>query len=127
TRCENLGPLRDRVTASATDDFLAVLPCPEPLPTAIEGHLFGIEVGGPVVPDTNDVASITEEHARQMAVLLTDLAYLERCSTLGVAPESGRRPRTNEARERLAARLAKDVRETRCKYELCVDLYEQAF
>jgi hypothetical protein len=103
------------------------LPCPQPLSTAIEGAMFGMEVGGPIVPDAEDVASITEEHAREMLVLLADITYLERCQAAGVLPESGRRPRTEEQRERFAARLTKELAYIRNKYEQCVDLYEQAF
>ena len=116
-----------RETPSAAAAFLASLPCPEPLPTAIEGGLFGMEVGGPIVPEAEDIASLTQEHAREMSVLLVEIAYLERCQSTGTVPESGRRPRTDEERERLAVRLSKELADSRCKYELCVDVYEQAF
>ena len=107
------GPLAIDETAPANEGLFAGLPCPEPLPTAIEGGLFGMEVSGPIVPDAEDVASITEEHAREMVALLTDIGYLERCQAIGVAPESGRQPRTDEHRERLAARLTKELADTR--------------
>jgi hypothetical protein len=106
---------------------MAGLPCPQPLPTAIEGGIFGMEVDGPIVPDAEDVDSITEEHAREMLVLFTEIAYLQRCQAVGIVPESGRRPRTEEQHERLAARLTKVLADFRDKYEQCLDLYEQAF
>ncbi len=86
-----------------------------------------MEISGPIVPDADDVASITDEHAREMLALLTDIGYLERCQAIGVAPESGRRPRTVEQRERLAARLTRELADTRGTYESCVDLYDEAF
>jgi hypothetical protein len=86
-----------------------------------------MEVGGPIVPDAEDVASITEEHAREMAALLADIAYLQRCQVVGVSPNSGRSPRTEVERERLDARLTKELADARRKYEACFDLYEEAF
>jgi hypothetical protein len=86
-----------------------------------------MEVGGPIVPDAEDVASITEEHAREMLALLADIAYLERCQAVGILPESCRRPRSEEQRQRLATRLTKELTYIRDKYEQCIDLYEQAF
>jgi hypothetical protein len=73
------------------------------------------------------VAAITEKHAGEMVALLTDVAYLERCPTLGIAPETGRRSRSDERQARLMARLATAIAESRGKYESCVDLYDEAF
>lgn len=90
--CGKLCTLLTNATSPEASLFHAgsSLPCPEPLPAAIEGSVFGREDSGPIVPDAQHVAALTEEHAREVAALLTDLAYLGRCRTLGIEPKSGR-------------------------------------
>jgi hypothetical protein len=101
------------------------LPCPIPLEAAIEAGVFGQEPAGPVVPDSDDVAALTYEHACEMQALLADYAYLSRCQRLGVAPATGRPPRGDiqSSHERLAA----EIRRTLLRYYDCLAVYEEAF
>lgn len=83
-------------------DYLAdaSLPCPAPLDSAIEARLFGVRADGTFRPSSEEVASITRQHALGMLDLLCESQRLERCLKLDVHPVSGRPLRRRYAEDR---------------------------
>lgn len=74
----------------AFDAARSKLPCPQPLPEAVEAILFGLDTDGSPCPSPDQVREVTSAHAQELCVLVYDMAWLEECVATGRHPESGR-------------------------------------
>jgi hypothetical protein len=102
------------------------LPCPTPLPGAVEGGVFGMTTAGPLCPDESEIREITEEHARQMISLLAGLKHFQRCERFQLDPDSAKSlsPQKHAA---LAPSIQREIADYTCQYQSCVVVYELAF
>ncbi|TWT44364.1 hypothetical protein RAS1_07780 [Phycisphaerae bacterium RAS1] len=103
------------------------LPIPAPLPQAVDAGVFGQTVNGPVEPDVDEVAALTEQHADEMIVLLADCNAIEDSIRDGCDPRTGRVPKTPEARTRLAESLQAEAHRLSTAYADAVAAYAGAF
>lgn len=88
----------------------------QPLKAAIDAGVFGITGAGPIEPDENDVAALTQEHSHELITTLVEMGVLEDALRSGIDPRSGRMPRTSEAGERLAERCRSELHTLKSKY-----------
>lgn len=103
------------------------LPIPVPLRKAVDAGVFGQTVTGPVEPDADEVAALTEQHADEMIVLLADCNAINDSIRNGCDPHTGRVPKTAEARTRLAESLNGEVCRLSNAYADAVAAYAEAF
>lgn len=103
------------------------LPIPAPLSQAVSAGVFGQTITGPVEPDADEVAALTEQHAHEMLVLLADGNAIEDSIRNGSDSRTGRVPRTPEARTRLAEFLQAEARRLSTAYADAVAAYAEAF
>lgn len=116
---------KERLSSAALSQiqkFFSALPCPTPLPEAAEAGVFGQTEAGPVSPDESEVREITEEHARQMVSLFTDLSHLVWCDKYRLDPRN-LRPIPLSREETIKAQLAREIAEYAWQYQSCVDVY----
>lgn len=99
------------------------MPCPEPSAAG----LFRFDEQGVVVPSAEEVRELTEEYARELAGILTEVDHLRRCALYVVDPTSGKTPRTSEKRQALAQRLAAEAEKLWRHYEDALAVYAEAF
>jgi hypothetical protein len=109
------------------DTIPAVLPCPEPLAEAVHAGVFGYDEQGLIVPDAEDVRAMTEEHARELVITLSELDHLRRCAHYPIDPVSGKTPRSEEGRERLVNRLNNQAAQLEQHYEDVLAAYADGF
>lgn len=114
-------------TTSEREFEQSVLPCPEPLPLAVEAGVFGFDEEGAFVPSVESVRALTMEHASELASTLLDFLHAEHCAALGINPESGRAPRGGEGREALISRLRREVSRLKEHYEDLLAAYAEGF
>lgn len=103
------------------------LPIPVPLRQAVDAGVFGQTVTGPVEPDADEVAALTEQHADEMIVLLADCNAVNDSIRNGCDPHTGRVPKTSEAQTRLAESLHAEARRLSNAYADAIAAYAQAF
>ena len=70
---------------------------------------------------------LTEEHAREMVILLADHRYLESCLEQGIDPNSRRTPRNVARQEQLQESLTKEIDQLAARYQGCMSAYVDAF
>lgn len=126
-RCTGEAHQEVATQADAPASLVAPLPLPAPLPDAIEAGVFGVTEDGPINPDDEAVAAITEEHAREMLSTLADMQAVEEGLRTGHDPRTGRTPRTPESRERLAEFLAREKQRLQNAYGDALAAYAQGF
>lgn len=103
------------------------LPCPDPLESSVNAGVFGYDEQGLVVPDADDVRAMTEEHARELRVILSELDHVNRCARHGIDPVSGKLPRGEERREALTKRLQSQAAQFAEYYEDALAAYADGF
>lgn len=103
------------------------LPIAKPLPAAVDAGTFGWTTDGPIVPDDEEVAALTAEHANGMIVLLSDCQAVENAQRFGYDPLTLRNPSTSEKREALIESLAKEQSRLAASYAEAVNVYADAF
>ncbi len=94
---------------------------------AVAAGVFGMTPDGPVIPDDEDLAAITAEHASEMIVLLADIHAVPDATRTGHDPRTGRVPKTPEAQARLVEYLAKESQRLTGAYADAVAVYAEAF
>ncbi len=105
----------------------ASLPCPKPLDAAVVAGVFGSCADGSLRPGTEEIASMTEEQARDLLSILCDIRHLERCLRRHLNPHSGQPLRSWEIRERIEASMHAGLANLRNHYKACLGAYEDAF
>jgi hypothetical protein len=95
---------------------------PEPLEQAIDAGILQPEDTSP-----EGIRSIHEEHARELLAVLHDLSALMDARRRGVAPATGKPPRTEAARARLKERFAKEPGQLEYRRDLLLASYADAF
>lgn len=103
------------------------LPIPLPLPEAVTAAVFGQTVEGPVSPDAEEVAAITEEHANELVGLLGEIATVEDCLRDGRSPTTGKLPKHAEAKARLSDELGAELSRLKSSYADAIAVYAEAF
>jgi hypothetical protein len=95
---------------------------PEPTEEAIDAGILQPE-------DATDegIRSIHEEHARELLVVLNDLSAVMDARRMGVDPATGRTPRTDAGRKRLAVHFAKEPGQLQHRKEILLGSYADAF
>lgn len=107
-------------------DLDPALPVPKPLQTAVDAGVFGWDESGPYRPTKEHVRSLTEEHAREMLGVLSDLTWLKRCASEGLDPKTGARPQSRSGRERIE-RIPDEAKRFRQSYEDLLAVYQEGF
>jgi hypothetical protein len=79
------------------------------------------------VPDVDDIAALTAEHANEMIVLLCDCLNVQEAMRNGCDPVTGRIPRTPEKRQTLLDRLAKEEQRLTRAYSDAVAAFAECF
>ena len=98
-----------------------------PLPAAVAAGVFGLTEDGPVNPDDGEVRAMTEEHARELLVLLADLQAAEVGMRTGEDPRTGRIPKTPESRSKLAQFLERESTRLKTAYGDALAAFVQGF
>ncbi|MBI1827334.1 MAG: hypothetical protein HY287_04035 [Planctomycetes bacterium] len=102
-------------------------PIATPLPTATEAGVFGLTSDGPIVPDEEEIAALTAEHANEMIILLADSQVMEEALRLEHDPATRRVPKTEEEKRNLLARTDKEWKRLTQSYADAVAAYADAF
>jgi hypothetical protein len=102
-------------------------PAARALSQAVAAGVFGMTSAGAVVPNDEDLAVITAEHANEMIVLLADIHAVVDATRTGHDPRTGRTPKTPEAQARLVEYLAKESQRLTHAYADAVAVYAEAF
>lgn len=103
------------------------LPIPLPLPAAVLAGVFGQTVDGPVNPDAEEVAAMTEEHANELVGLLGEIATVEDCVRDGRSPRTGKLPKDSNAKARLSDELRGELSRLKTSYADAITVYAEAF
>lgn len=103
------------------------LPIAKPLPRAIEQGVFGTTIEGPMEPDDEEVRGLTEEHARELMVLLADLQAVEDALRTGEDPRTAKKPKTPEAEAKLREFLGREAPRLASAYASALTAYGDAF
>ncbi len=107
--------------------FLPVdLPCPPPLKEAVAAGVFGFTDTDPHCPDSDEIRSLTEEHAYQMLSLLADVKHLEWCGQNMLNPYTEKPPKPDQ-RAKTLLRIESERTAFTQQYESCLAVYANAF
>lgn len=106
---------------------LADLPTPEPLREAVRAGIFGICADGTLTPSPTEVASLTEEQARELVSTLCDLRHLRRCLERHLNPHTCQPLRSWEIRERVERSMRQGVENLAANYGASLEAYVTAF
>lgn len=109
-------------------EFLqASFPCPQPLADAVDAGVFGYDENRVVIPDIEDVRSLTEEHARELVCILQDLDHVRRCAQGGIDPDRQKIPRGHVCHAKVAERLKSEAAHLACHYDDALAAYADGF
>ncbi|MCE7929713.1 MAG: hypothetical protein DYG91_14645 [Chloroflexi bacterium CFX7] len=89
--------------------------------------MFGQTVDGPVNPDAEEVAAMTEEHANELVGLLGEIATVEDCVRDGRSPRTGKLPKDSNAKARLSDELRGELSRLKTSYADAITVYAEAF
>jgi hypothetical protein len=103
-----------------------MLPCPQPLPEAIDAGVFGVCGDGTLGPSPDEVAAITAEHACGMLDLLCQVKHLERCLRYDIHPTSGK-PMHGPDREERRSAVIRRTKALTLDYDARREAYAAAF
>jgi hypothetical protein len=117
----------DIVDDTARCSRLEGLAIPKPLSQAVAAGVFGQSTEGPIDPDDDEVAAITEEHAYEMIVLLSDTHAIADSIGTGSDPRTGKIPKTPEAEAKLAEFLQNEGRRLVNAYADAVAAFAEGF
>lgn len=118
----------DKLSGQTTEDcFTLSLPCPAPLPEAIEAGIFQDFHDASLGITSEQAQSITEEHAYELLSFLLDSHWQERCARTGQSPDSGRLPKSEDKREANRTRAEAKLGHLRTSYDNALLVYEEAF
>lgn len=105
----------------------ANLPMPEPLREAVQAGMFGVCADGTFTPSPAEVASLTEEQARELVSTLCDLGHLRRCLGRHLNPHTRLPLRSWEIREKIERSMRQGVENLEARYAASLDAYVAAF
>lgn len=120
-------PLVDVAELAAAPRKVDGPPIPAPLQIAVEAGVFGLDLDGPIVPDREQIETLTYEHANELIILLADSQVLEDAIRLEYDPATGRTPPAPEARQSLLARLDKEWKKLLQAYDDAIGAYGDGF
>ena len=103
-----------------------MLPCPLPLPEAIDAGVFGVCSDGTLGPSPDEVAAITAEHACGMLDLLCQIKHLDKCLRHDIHPTSGK-PLLGPDREERRSAVMRRTRALILDYRARREAYAAAF
>lgn len=106
---------------------LVDLPTPRPLREAVQAGMFGVCAGGTLTPGPEEVASLTEEQARELLSTLCDLRHLNRCLERHLNPHTWQPLRSWEIRKRIERSMRQGVENLEARYAASLDAYVTAF
>ncbi len=102
-------------------------PIAKPLREAVENGIFGTTTDGPIDPDEDEVRAMTEEHGRELIVLLADIQAVQDAVRTGDDPRTGKAPRTPEAEAKLREFLEGEEPRLKSAYAAALDAYARGF
>lgn len=105
----------------------ATIPCPNPSAAAVEAGVFGFDEIGVIIPTSDDVRALTEEHARELYWILHESFHLRYCVSHGIDPVSGRAPRGSDQRLALLKRLERETHSLAQQYDDALAAYTDGF
>lgn len=103
------------------------LPPPQPLREAVLVGVFGICADGSLTPSSDEVASITEEQARELLSTLCDLRHLRRCLGRKLNPHTKRPVQVRQVWERIENSMRQGIKNLERNYSESLDAYGSAF
>lgn len=100
---------------------------PSPLREAVQAGIFGVCRDGSLSPSRDEIAAMTEEHARESLSTLCDLRHLRRCLRRKLNPHTRRPVQVRDVWERIEASMQQGVTNLEQHYAACLDAYASAF
>ena len=88
--------------------------------------VFGFTDSEPHCPNTDEIRSLTEEHACQMLSLLADVKHLKWCGQHTLNPDTEKPPKPDQ-RDKIKHRIESELASFTQQYESCLTVYADAF